>query len=1080
MSKADGTILFSTELDNSELAKQVEEAKSKVKSLEGKISELNKDRTKAVNAQIRAQEKLNKAQEKEKSILDEQAKAADKAEKAQAAYRNALKKQSDILREMKNTRGADAKNKLQSELDAQSNVIAQAYEQQQSAVAEAEKFGSAAENAAQQVQNAQSEVRAAADAVSAVDANLDAANAELEDAERNAGDLENDLKGAQAAAAAIKKPIDAASKAFEKFGRRVTRIIASALIFNVLRSGIKQLTSYYGDIAKQNSEFAAQLSKLKGAFYAAFQPIYEYVLPAVVSLMKVLTSAMQVVGVFFSALTGKSYSQMVDNAKALYDQANATEELGDAAKKASKYIAGFDELNVMPGSTDSSSTVDVTPDFNLSDEAFGVDLDEWSEKLQPVADIISNMAGAVESMSDGILAIVGVIIAGKAYTGIKNLWKKIKALGISKGITGAKDGISGIGIAASALAGYFEWSTIKDAVADLALGSDNAAGKIVAIGVAAAAAAKIMCNVFGPYGLVIAAVVGLAGAIAGVNEAQEEMMEQMADEAFYSGTGTKISELGIVFENLATSIAQPFEEMAENKKTIDNLKTSIGNVSTSIGGILRAFKDGYKPTEEEVEKLTELFGQLNTDTKEIMGEVYNNLYNATVGSLSSALTAAGSSSGEILAILNQIRGGADEALGELDKAFSEATEQFQNGTLSLDEYSEKLDELLSETNKIGGIDTKINVYSSFEDLLKDVGNIDWENETARNQFFEDVTEAAKNANSTINEALDGIEEGFKQYAASARAQGLDDIADRLEEIGLSAAALTKSNARKELKGYIEQLFDAVQKDIILKAEDLEDELKEKWNGLSWYEKLALGFGEIKSEDEYVKQGLEKYIKNQIDPINDLIEGAFTEIGVAGSAWASDAMEEIMKALFKKTNLIGLHGGVQYEYKSDLEEEIEKMFDELGVSGSEAASDAGAELAHSMMEGLVEELKSLWSKLGGSAGEVSVGYSLTGRYQLSKFNVPGLAEGRVLPANQPFLAMVGDQKHGTNVEAPLSVIQEAVAEVMGDMLPAMVAGFEALLSENQLLRAAVEGIEVGDSTIGQAANRYNQRMAIIRG
>lgn len=44
-------------------------------------------------------------------------------------------------------------------------------------------------------------------------------------------------------------------------------------------------------------------------------------------------------------------------------------------------------------------------------------------------------------------------------------------------------------------------------------------------------------------------------------------------------------------------------------------------------------------------------------------------------------------------------------------------------------------------------------------------------------------------------------------------------------------------------------------------------------------------------------------------------------------------------------------------------------------------------------------------------------------------IPYLAQGAVLPANRPFLAMLGDQKHGTNVEAPLDTIKQAVAEVM---------------------------------------------------
>ena len=95
-------------------------------------------------------------------------------------------------------------------------------------------------------------------------------------------------------------------------------------------------------------------------------------------------------------------------------------------------------------------------------------------------------------------------------------------------------------------------------------------------------------------------------------------------------------------------------------------------------------------------------------------------------------------------------------------------------------------------------------------------------------------------------------------------------------------------------------------------------------------------------------------------------------------------------------------------------------------------------------------------------------------------IPYLAQGAVLPANKPFMAVVGDQRHGTNIEAPLSTIQEAVANVMNENISAMMAGFEALLEENRQLRQVVEGIEVGDATIGEAVNRYNRKMAVVRG
>ena len=95
-------------------------------------------------------------------------------------------------------------------------------------------------------------------------------------------------------------------------------------------------------------------------------------------------------------------------------------------------------------------------------------------------------------------------------------------------------------------------------------------------------------------------------------------------------------------------------------------------------------------------------------------------------------------------------------------------------------------------------------------------------------------------------------------------------------------------------------------------------------------------------------------------------------------------------------------------------------------------------------------------------------------------IPYLAQGAVLPPNKPFMAVVGDQKHGTNVEAPLATIQEAVSMVMKDNIAAMLAGFEALLQEQQATRQTIAGIKVGDTVIGQAAERYRNRLDRMHG
>lgn len=45
----------------------------------------------------------------------------------------------------------------------------------------------------------------------------------------------------------------------------------------------------------------------------------------------------------------------------------------------------------------------------------------------------------------------------------------------------------------------------------------------------------------------------------------------------------------------------------------------------------------------------------------------------------------------------------------------------------------------------------------------------------------------------------------------------------------------------------------------------------------------------------------------------------------------------------------------------------------------------------------------------------------------KYGLPALADGAVLEPNKPFLAVVGDQTKGTNVEAPLDTIKQALKE-----------------------------------------------------
>lgn len=111
------------------------------------------------------------------------------------------------------------------------------------------------------------------------------------------------------------------------------------------------------------------------------------------------------------------------------------------------------------------------------------------------------------------------------------------------------------------------------------------------------------------------------------------------------------------------------------------------------------------------------------------------------------------------------------------------------------------------------------------------------------------------------------------------------------------------------------------------------------------------------------------------------------------------------------------------------------------------------------------------------GGKSFGFSIG---TISAPQIPMLAQGAVLPANKPFLAMLGDQRSGTNIEAPLATIEQAVANVMGEVQAGQMAGFEAVVDVLRELLQAVYGIELGDEAVARAYTRWQDKQTVMTG
>ena len=85
-------------------------------------------------------------------------------------------------------------------------------------------------------------------------------------------------------------------------------------------------------------------------------------------------------------------------------------------------------------------------------------------------------------------------------------------------------------------------------------------------------------------------------------------------------------------------------------------------------------------------------------------------------------------------------------------------------------------------------------------------------------------------------------------------------------------------------------------------------------------------------------------------------------------------------------------------------------------------------------------------------------------------IPYLAQGAVIPPNNQFLAVLGDQKQGTNIEAPLSTIQEAVATVLEPYL-------RQIADNTQILTEKDYGTYIGDREIAMASARGSSQLGL---
>lgn len=77
--------------------------------------------------------------------------------------------------------------------------------------------------------------------------------------------------------------------------------------------------------------------------------------------------------------------------------------------------------------------------------------------------------------------------------------------------------------------------------------------------------------------------------------------------------------------------------------------------------------------------------------------------------------------------------------------------------------------------------------------------------------------------------------------------------------------------------------------------------------------------------------------------------------------------------------------------------------------------------------LISKLNSLLENSLLAKGLDLIGIEFRGIPQIPEVHIPRLAQGAVIPPNRKFMAVLGDQKQGTNIEAPADLIRQIIRE-----------------------------------------------------
>lgn len=406
MPKSDGSIVFSTSLDNSDLEKQIKAVEKRIESLKRKIENDTDKRTVIEKQMERSDEAIAKT---EARILElkteiEKLNAVQPGSAGYAQAQTAMTGQiKELAEQLKILEGQQkAKDKLNESWSKQNDLITVNTQKLEETKLRLNQLG--AQSQAEAAKNQNVWTRAS-----------DSFKTKMSSA-------------ANSAYIAMTNAANRSLRPWEMVANKAAKTMRKVFVFSLVVAGIKAIKSMLTDVFQQSEQFNASVENLKAVINGFVAQLAQMVLPYLIMIVNTIAGVLERIAglidfIFGTDIAGqiaasrqsasndiqarnneKSVQYSQDMAAAQDKQAKAAKKLAKAQKEANRQLMAFDELNVLSEQESNEDDIaDALADLeNIEYPELPEYETDWTQSFIPDAGALSGLLSWLDELKNRI------------------------------------------------------------------------------------------------------------------------------------------------------------------------------------------------------------------------------------------------------------------------------------------------------------------------------------------------------------------------------------------------------------------------------------------------------------------------------------------------------------------------------------------------------------------------------------------------------------------------------------------------------------------------------------------------------